>query len=155
MTRINSIGLQKLKYLPKVLSPGILYVSEEYAVAGHLCACGCGNKVMTPLGPAEWNFSEQNGQPSLWPSIGNWQLPCRSHYVIAKGHIRWAGEWSEAQVRAGRRREEEQREAYFASLEEQRGFWFRLDKFVVAIGQAVQGAAKRSAEFLAKLFAGR
>jgi hypothetical protein len=101
---VNRITLQRVQYLPRELAPGILYVSDEFAVAGHLCACGCGNKVVTPLGPAEWTFTERNGRPTLHPSIGNWQLPCRSHYVIAEGQIRWGDQWSEAQVFAGRPR---------------------------------------------------
>ena len=48
---MNTIKLERVQYMPKQLSPGILYVSEKYSVAGHLCACGCGNKVITPLGP--------------------------------------------------------------------------------------------------------
>jgi hypothetical protein len=111
---VNTIRLERVQYMPKELSPGILYVSEKYAVAGHLCACGCGNKVIVPLGPTEWSFSEQRGLPSLWPSIGNWQLPCRSHYVIAQGRINWAGAWSEEQVLAGRRAEEQRRQVYYA-----------------------------------------
>jgi Family of unknown function (DUF6527) len=84
---VNSIALRRVKYLPRELAPGILYVSEEFAVAGHLCACGCGNKIITPLGPSEWTFTERNGRPTLHPSVGNWQLPCRSHYIIDEGQI--------------------------------------------------------------------
>lgn len=123
---MNAIALQRVKFMPRELSPGILYVSDEYAIAGHLCACGCGNKVITPLGPAEWTFSESNGRPSLHPSIGNWQLPCRSHYVIANGGIRWAGQWSDNQVEAGRRGEEQRRQAYYAAKDRERGIWHRF-----------------------------
>jgi uncharacterized protein DUF6527 len=48
---VTGITLERVKYLPRELAPVILYVSEEFGVAGHLCACGCGNKVVTPLGP--------------------------------------------------------------------------------------------------------
>jgi hypothetical protein len=123
---MNTIALERVKYIPRELSPGILYVSIEYAVAGHLCACGCGNKVMTPLNPAEWTFSERNGRSTLDPSIGNWQLSCRSHYVISDGGIKWAGQWSDAQVVAGRRAEEQRRKVYYASLNRERGFWTRI-----------------------------
>lgn len=127
---MNTIALQRVKYMPRELSPGILYVSDEYAVAGHLCVCGCGNKVVTPLGPAEWSFSERKGRPTLRPSIGNWQLPCRSHYVITDGRIQWAGQWSDSQVAAGRRAEERRRQAYYALVDRERGFWPRLWKMV-------------------------
>jgi hypothetical protein len=111
---VNAIRLERVQYMPKELSPGILYVSEKYAVAGHLCACGCGNKVIVPLGPTEWSFSEQRGRPSLWPSIGNWQLPCRSHYIIAKGRIEWADAWTNEQILSGRRAEERRRQAHYS-----------------------------------------
>jgi hypothetical protein len=111
---VNTIRLERVQYMPNELSPGILYVSERYAVAGHLCACGCGNKVVVPLGPTEWSFTERQGLPSLWPSIGNWQLPCRSHYVIAQGRVDWAGAWSDEQILSGRRAEEQRRQAYYA-----------------------------------------
>src|SRR5690242_16502265 len=112
---MNTITLLHVQYMPRELSSGILYVSPEYSVAGHLCACGCGNKVITPLGPTEWTFSERNGRPTLRPSIGNWQLPCQSHYVITDSRIHWAGKWSAAQVAAGRRAEERRRQAYYAA----------------------------------------
>lgn len=123
---MNTIALERVKYMPRELSPGTLYVSIDYAVAGHLCACGCGNKVITPLGPAEWSFSERDARPTLHPSIGNWQLPCRSHYLITAGRIHWAGQWSDAQVAAGRRTEEQRRKAYYALMDRERSFWRRL-----------------------------
>jgi hypothetical protein len=109
--------------MPRELSPGILYVSEEYAVAGHLCACGCGHKVITPLAPTEWSFSERDGRPTLRPSIGNWQLPCRSHYLITEGVVRWAGQWSDTQIVLGRQAEELRRQAYYEARDHERGFW--------------------------------
>jgi hypothetical protein len=127
---VNKLVLQRVKYMPRDLSPGILYVSEEYAVAGHLCACGCGKKVITPLGPAEWNFSERNGRPSLHPSIGSWQVPCRSHYVIIDGRIEWGDQWSEVQVAAGRRTEEKRRQDHYASIDRERRFWPRLRRLM-------------------------
>lgn len=130
---MSMLLLRRVEYIPRELAPGILYVSEEYAVAGHLCACGCGNKVITPLGPAEWIFSAQNGLPTLRPSIGNWQLPCRSHYVITDGQIHWAGQWSSAQIAAGRRAEEERRRAHYALLRGKRGFWRRLLELISKI----------------------
>ena len=115
------IALQHVKYMPKELTQGILHVSMEYAIAGHLCACGCGAKVITPLGPVEWTYAEKNGRPTLYPSIGNWQLPCRSHYFITDGRIHFAGQWSEAQIVAGRHAEEQRRQAYYRAPK--RGFW--------------------------------
>jgi len=122
MTRLT---LEHVKYMPRDLSPGTLYVSKEYAVAGHLCACGCGTKVITPLGPAKWTFSESAGRATLRPSIGNWQLPCRSHYVIKNGNIHWADQWSEEKVAEGRRAEQKRLKAYYATIDRKRTFWHR------------------------------
>ena len=112
--------LEKVHYMPKQLEPGVLYVSDEFGTAAHLCACGCGAKVRTPLGPAEWAIKEHLTGPSLWPSVGNWQLPCKSHYVIAKGEIVWASRWSDAEVHAGRAQEQHRREVYFSQLQSKR-----------------------------------
>lgn len=107
------IILFQVHFLPKELESGILYVSQDFAVAGHLCPCGCGSKIITPLGQNEWSFSEVNGKPTLYPSIGNWQLPCRSHYWIKKGVIVWSYRWSEKQIKAGYLEEELQRKLYY------------------------------------------
>lgn len=109
------IELRHVEFMPKELEHGILYVSEKYRTAAHLCACGCGEKIRTPLGPAEWAVTEDSEGPSLWPSVGSWQRPCRSHYVIYNGRIQWAGRWSNAEVLAGRHYETKQKQAYFAA----------------------------------------
>lgn len=68
---ITKISLLRVEYIPKVLEPGVLYVAEKFDTAAHLCACGCGSKINTPLGPTEWSFKETVKGPSLYPSIGN------------------------------------------------------------------------------------
>jgi hypothetical protein len=119
---LSDISLEQVTYIPRELRQNILYVSKEYGVAAHLCMCGCGIKVVTPLGPAEWKFVEEEGLPSLFPSIGNWQLPCKSHYVIADGHVIWAKSWNQAQIQLGRRKEETTRERYYSNLQH-KGSW--------------------------------
>jgi hypothetical protein len=113
----NSIKLSFVNYMPKELEPGILYVSEEFNVAGHMCPCGCGNKIITPLGPIDWSLTLKKGKPSLDPSIGNWQIPCRSHYWIRNGLIEWSYQWNEKQILAGRQKEEERKKMYYHTLE--------------------------------------
>lgn len=123
---IERFRLARVQYVPKTLEPGLLYVAEEFDIAVHLCACGCGAKVTTPLGPAEWRITEKEGLPTLHPSVGNWQLPCRSHYLIIAGSTRWAGQWSDEHVAAGRRAEQVRREAYYATLAHERKLWVRI-----------------------------
>lgn len=79
------------EYIPTELDTGILYISMNYATAVHMCACGCSSKVVTPFGPADWQLVF-DGTVSLRPSIGNGQLPCRSHYFIRQDQILWARE---------------------------------------------------------------
>tara|TARA_R110002049_G_scaffold172683_1_gene339464 strand:- start:2513 stop:2917 length:405 start_codon:yes stop_codon:yes gene_type:complete len=117
---MDRIKLLRVDFLPKELEEGILYVSEEYGIAGHLCPCGCKNKIMTPIDPSEWSFKEINNEPTLYPSIGNWQLPCRSHYWITNGKIEWSYDWSEEEIIEGRKYEEKKRKAYYDKLETER-----------------------------------
>src|SRR5262245_51916004 len=110
------ISLQRVHLMPAEIQPDILYVSDDFEIAIHLCACGCGSKVKTPLGPTEWTVTETPSGPTMHPSIGNWQQACQSHYVIEAGQIRWAGKWSPEQIVAGRKKEEARRRAYYDDL---------------------------------------
>lgn len=111
------VKLEHVHYMPKDLQPGILYVSDEFATAAHLCACGCGLKIRTPLGSTEWTLEETDMGPTLRPSIGNWQLPCQSHYWIRQGEIRWSDKWSPEKIAAGRRAEDDRRREYYDHLD--------------------------------------
>lgn len=120
--------LHRVHYMPKEIMPAILYVSEEFGIAIHLCACGCGSKIKTPLGSTEWSVKETKSGPSLWPSVGNWQEKCQSHYWITRGEIIWAKKWSSEQIAAGRRHEEERKRAYYDAIDRERSsklgrFW--------------------------------
>ncbi len=122
------IKLHRVHFMPKELKPGVLYVSEEFGTAAHLCACGCGAKIRTPLGPTEWSLEETDRGPTLRPSVGNWQQVCQSHYWIYQGKIKWAEKCSPEQIAAGRRNEEKRRRAYYDAIDRQRGgllqkFW--------------------------------
>ena len=77
------------EYIPPDLEAGILYISLTYATAVHLCPCGCARKVVTPLSPADWQFTF-DGTVSIRPSVGNWQYPCQSHYFIRSNQVVWA-----------------------------------------------------------------
>lgn len=114
---IDKIKLLHVEYLPKELESGILYVSKEFGVAGHLCPCDCGSKIITPLGRTEWEFSESNGEATLYPSIGNWQLPCRSHYWIRKGKIKWSYSWSDERIAKGHEAGEKKRKDHYDKLD--------------------------------------
>lgn len=108
---------QFTEFVPSVLEDGILYVSITYGTAVHLCACGCGNKSVTPISPADWKLIFDGDSVSLSPSIGNWQFPCQSHYWIRSGRIDWSTKWTRKQIEAGRRRDERDQLAYFDNAE--------------------------------------
>ena len=72
------------------METAVLYVSEEYGTATHLCACGCGNEVVTPFdSPSGWDCTRDGDKVTLSPSIGNWSFPCRSHYFIRENQVAW------------------------------------------------------------------
>ena len=108
MRPVDRLRHETVEFVPERLAPGVLYVSRRFSTASHLCCCGCGLEVVTPLNPARWRVNEIGGGVSLHPSVGNWSFDCRSHYWIEGGSVLWAGAMSPelvARVRAGDRRD--------------------------------------------------
>ena len=64
--------------------------------------------------------------PSMWPSVGNWQQACQSHYIIDGGKIIWCGKWTPAEIAAGRRHEDERRTAHYEALYAKQGLLARF-----------------------------
>lgn len=98
--RIERITAELVDLAPRVLQPGRLYISQKYRAAVHLCCCGCGEKVVTPLSPAEWQVDLRDGRVTLHPSVGNWSMACESHYVIRDNRVIWAPRMSKRQMKA-------------------------------------------------------
>ena len=94
-----------VQHIPDTVEPGILYISMEFGIAAHSCGCGCGEEVVTPFTPTDWKMTFDGETVTLHPSIGNWSLACRSHYVIKRGHVIEAGPWTDEQVEAEYRRD--------------------------------------------------
>jgi hypothetical protein len=127
----SKIQLRHVEFIPKTLDEGILYVSIHFKVAAHICPCGCGTKIITPLGPCEWSFTEKKGEPTLYPSVGNWQIPCRSHYWIKNGHIEWSYLWTDEQIKAGRSKEQASCELYYRiETSRKKSFWKKVKNWV-------------------------
>lgn len=99
--------------IPDQLEEGVLYISLAYCTAIHKCVCGCGNEVVTPLSPTDWELTFNGETISLHPSIGNWSFECRSHYFIIKNEIRHALKWSSRQIETGRKVEHQEKKKHF------------------------------------------
>jgi hypothetical protein len=113
MARLSLIEPEFVELIPPELSFGRLYVSMKYATTQHLCACGCGKKVVLPLSPAEWSLRYDGETVSMSPSVGNREYTCRSHYWIERNRIHWAKAWSPEQIEVGRARDLADLETYF------------------------------------------
>lgn len=116
MLRHKELMPRFVKSIPRQLEPGVLYVSMEYGTAVHSCCCGCGQEVVTPLSPTDWRLTNSSEKISLWPSVGNWNLPCRSHYVIRDNRVLEAGPWSDKKIKAEQRRDKAAKADYYAKL---------------------------------------
>ena len=84
-----------VEYIPDELASGILYISMNYCTAVHKCVCGCGNEVVTPISRKGWKLIFDGETISLTPSIGSWNLACKSHYFIINNTVRFARKWDE------------------------------------------------------------
>lgn len=100
--------------IPRELEPGVLYISVEFATAMHLCCCGCGEQVVTPLTPTDWRLTYDGETVSLWPSIGNWNYACQSHYIIRNSEVHRALPWSDRRIARGRERDHLAKDKYFS-----------------------------------------
>ena len=113
-----------VKNIPDTLENGVVYVSVDYSTAIHKCCCGCGNEVVTPLSPTDWKLSFDGETISLSPSIGNWSLPCQSHYWITDNEVEWAPKWTKRQIERGRIEEEQDKEKYYGKKKRRSIFGF-------------------------------
>lgn len=113
MSRIDRLDPVFVEFIPRELQTGKIYISMVYTTTVHLCASGCGNKVVLPLSPAQWKLFFDGETVSLCPSVGSWDLPCQSHYWIRKNKIQWAAQWDEKRVEAGHRNDARAVSDYF------------------------------------------
>jgi hypothetical protein len=114
----NRLDPRFVEYIPEDIESGVIYVSMSYATAIHRCCCGCGEEVVTPFGPTDWKMSFDGVSVSLWPSIGNWDFACRSHYIIRDGRVIDAGPWTDAEIAAEKARDHRAKAEYFSNQAE-------------------------------------
>lgn len=111
--KLHEITPEFVDEIPRELEPGKLYVCCQYRAVKHLCPCGCGAAINTPLHPTGWTLIFDGVSVSLWPSIGNWSENCQSHYWIRNNRIDWAPKWSRRRIRRGRKARELELNQYF------------------------------------------
>jgi uncharacterized protein DUF6527 len=70
------------------MEEGKIYISKKYGTSSHKCLCGCGELTVLPLNcivngvDHGWQLKEKDNKVTFTPSVGNFQLPCKSHYII-------------------------------------------------------------------------
>lgn len=119
----HSITPRYVKAVPSSLEEGVLYISS-YGSAIHSCCCGCGSEVVTPLGPAQWHLTREDDTVTLRPSVGSWNLPCQSHYLITRNRVEWAAKFSPEQIAANQRADNAAKHAHYDAPKI--GFWKKL-----------------------------
>jgi hypothetical protein len=102
-----------VEFIPNDLADDVLYISVNFGSAIHKCCCGCGREVVTPLAPTGWKLTFDGESVTLYPSIGNWSFPCRSHYWIRNGKIEWAEDWSDLKIKREKEKDELNTALYF------------------------------------------
>jgi hypothetical protein len=84
---------QAVERIPKQLQPETVYHSEEFELAGLLCACGCGHRI-TLLVPDGHQVYCDDGLATIRPSIAVCDGLCKSHYFISAGQVDWLEAYS-------------------------------------------------------------
>lgn len=103
--------------IPAEIEANVIYISIPFCTAIHLCVCGCGKEVVTPLSPTDWQLHFDGKTISLSPSIGNWSFECQSHYFIRRNKIEYSMKWTDKEIEKGRDRDSAHKEHYYANSE--------------------------------------
>lgn len=139
---MTSLTHRYVDVIPPQLEDGVLYVCEKYETVVHRCCCGCGAKTVTPISPTDWRLIKHGSTVSLYPSIGNWSLPCRSHYWIRKNGVLWAEDWSQTEIDANRALDRNQKRQYYQNINKEQnegtgstntrgeGFWTAIARWL-------------------------
>ena len=100
--------------IPDQIDELTLYISMEYGTAIHKCVCGCGNEVVTPFSPTDWELNFNGKSVSLSPSIGNWSFKCQSHYWIVKNKVRYVSKWTYDEIDENRKADKKKKNEFYS-----------------------------------------
>ncbi|MER9102653.1 DUF6527 family protein [Mesorhizobium sp. M0848] len=92
-----SYRYQLVDRIPTDMRESVVYHTEEFELAGLLCACGCGHRI-TLLVPDSHQVWGEGGFATIRPSVGVFDAPCKSHYVISAGDVQWLPAFTGAQA---------------------------------------------------------
>lgn len=112
---METLEYKFVKSIPEEVEDLIIYISMEYGTAIHKCICGCGNEVITPFTPTDWELTFNGESVSLSPSIGNWSFKCQSHYWIIENEIIHAQKWSSEEIVNNRKSDRRIKEQFYSS----------------------------------------
>ncbi|MFA5393815.1 MAG: DUF6527 family protein [Candidatus Ratteibacteria bacterium] len=110
--------------IPDQIENGVIYISIDYSTAIHKCCCGCGNEVVTPFSPTDWKLIFDGKTISLYPSIGNWNFACQSHYWITNNEVKWTPRWTKRQIDSGRKKDKRNKKVYYGKKKQRSLFRF-------------------------------
>lgn len=113
---MKTISHKFVELIPEQIENGIIYISLKYCTAIHKCCCGCQEEVVTPLSPTDWKLVFDGKSISLYPSIGNWNFHCKSHYWIKNNIIEWAPKWSREKINTGRNHDYLKKKNYYNDI---------------------------------------
>lgn len=111
--KYKTITHKFVNVIPDAIDEGVVYISMPFSTAVHKCFCGCGNEVVTPLGPTDWRLTRDGNTITLDPSIGNWSFPCKSHYWITNNQVHSARRWNQEEINTVRKIERTEKDEYF------------------------------------------
>ena len=76
-----------------------------------------------PLARSEWRIVYDGDTVSIRPSIGNWRLPCKSHYLILENRTIWCVSWTAEEISAGRKEDRTERQRDMRRRRAERSWW--------------------------------
>ncbi|WP_430933279.1 DUF6527 family protein [Saccharicrinis sp. 156] len=112
--------------IPDFLKENVVYITTQYNTAVHKCMCGCGNEVVTPITPHDWELIYNGESITLYPSIGNWNFDCQSHYWIKNNEIVWAEKWSKNRIELNRRFDKSNKDKFHKIGKTKKSAWKQL-----------------------------
>ena len=119
-----------VKTIPDLIEESVVYITTHYNTAVHKCMCGCGNEVVTPISPNDWELNYNGESISIYPSIGNWRFECQSHYWIRGSEVIWAEKWSKNRINFNRRLDKINREVEVKLTSTKKSFWKQMFSFL-------------------------